>query len=77
MCHSRFSSAYQGEWDGWQGYLQGWHRGLWGDKFRTIEKIKKITSGSTPEVADIVDSVSTIYALNIWHVETKQNDEDK
>ena len=36
-----------------------------GDKFRTIEKIKKITSGSTPEVADIVDSVSTIYALNI------------
>ena len=28
-----------------------------GDKVHTVEKIKKITSGSTPEVADIVDAV--------------------
>ncbi len=28
-----------------------------GDKVRTIEKIRKITSGSTPEVADIIDHV--------------------
>ena len=28
-----------------------------GDKLHTVEKIKKVTSGSTPEVADIVDSV--------------------
>ena len=28
-----------------------------GDKQHTVEKIKKVTSGSTPEVADIVDSV--------------------
>ena len=28
-----------------------------GDKFHTVEKIKKVTSGSTPEVADIVNEV--------------------
>jgi UDP-N-acetyl-D-glucosamine/UDP-N-acetyl-D-galactosamine dehydrogenase len=28
-----------------------------GDKEHTVEKIKKVTSGSTPEVADIVDNV--------------------
>ena len=28
-----------------------------GDKLHTVEKIKKVTSGSTPEIADIVDSV--------------------
>ena len=28
-----------------------------GDKLHTVEKIKKVTSGSTPEVADIVDKV--------------------
>lgn len=28
-----------------------------GDKLRTVEHIKKVTSGSTPEVADVVDGV--------------------
>lgn len=28
-----------------------------GDKFHTVEQIRKVTSGSTPEVADIVDGV--------------------
>ena len=28
-----------------------------GDKLHTVEKIKKVTSGSTPEVADLVDQV--------------------
>lgn len=28
-----------------------------GDKVHTVEKIKKVTSGSTPEIADVVDSV--------------------
>ena len=28
-----------------------------GDKLHTVEKIKKVTSGSTPEIADLVDSV--------------------
>lgn len=28
-----------------------------GDKLHTVEKIKKVTSGSTPEIADIVDGV--------------------
>ena len=28
-----------------------------GDKLHTVDKIKKVTSGSTPEVADLVDSV--------------------
>ena len=30
-----------------------------GDKVNTLTKIKKITSGSTPEVADIVDALTT------------------
>ena len=28
-----------------------------GDKENTVEKIKKVTSGSTPEIADIVDNL--------------------
>ena len=28
-----------------------------GDKVHTVEKIKKVTSGSTPEIADLVDEV--------------------
>lgn len=28
-----------------------------GDKVHTVEKIRKVTSGSTPEIADVVDSV--------------------
>ena len=28
-----------------------------GDKLHTVEKIKKVTSGSTPEIADIVDGI--------------------
>lgn len=35
-----------------------------GDKVNTVEKILKITSGSTPEVADIVDSVYNAVLLN-------------
>ena len=35
-----------------------------GDKVHTVEKIQKITSGSTPEVAEIVDSVYNTVLLN-------------
>ena len=35
-----------------------------GDKVNTVEKILKITSGLTPEVADIVDSVYNAVLLN-------------
>jgi len=35
-----------------------------GDKEHTIEKIKKVTSGSTPEVADFVDSLYNSVLLN-------------
>lgn len=38
-----------------------------GDKVHTVEKILKITSGSTPEVADIVDSVYNTVLLNGTH----------
>lgn len=38
-----------------------------GDKEHTVEKIKKVTSGSTPEVADIVDSVYNTVLVNGTH----------
>ncbi|MGM9710374.1 MAG: nucleotide sugar dehydrogenase [Prevotella sp.] len=38
-----------------------------GDKEHTVEKIKKVTSGSTPEVADYVDSIYNSVLLNGTH----------
>jgi len=38
-----------------------------GDKEHTVEKIKKVTSGSTPEIADIVDSVYKSVLVNGTH----------
>lgn len=38
-----------------------------GDKVHTVEKIQKITSGSTPEVADIIDDVYNTVLLNGTH----------
>ena len=38
-----------------------------GDKLHTVEKILKVTSGSTPEVADYVDGVSIIF----WITESR------
>ena len=38
-----------------------------GDKLHTVEKIKKVTSGSTPEVADIVDLVYNSVLENGTH----------
>lgn len=38
-----------------------------GDKVHTVEKIKKITSGSSPEVADLVDSVYNAVLTNGTH----------
>ena len=38
-----------------------------GDKVHTVEKILKITSGSTPEVADIIDGVYNSVLLNGTH----------
>jgi UDP-N-acetyl-D-galactosamine dehydrogenase len=38
-----------------------------GDKVHTVEKIKKITSGSTPETADLVDRVYSSVLLNGTH----------
>lgn len=38
-----------------------------GDKVHTVEKIKKVTSGSTPEVADIVDRVYNSVLTNGTH----------
>lgn len=38
-----------------------------GDKEHTVEKIKKVTSGSTPEVADIVDGVYNSVLVNGTH----------
>ena len=38
-----------------------------GDRTHTVEKIKKVTSGSTPEVADIVDSVYNSVLVNGTH----------
>lgn len=38
-----------------------------GDKFHTVEKIKKVTSGSTPEIANIVDNVYNSVLVNGTH----------
>lgn len=38
-----------------------------GDKEHTVEKIKKVTSGSTPEIADIVDMVYNSVLTNGTH----------
>ncbi len=38
-----------------------------GDKVHTVEKIKKITSGSTPEIADLVDRVYASVLQNGTH----------
>lgn len=38
-----------------------------GDKEHTVEKIKKVTSGSTPEIANIVDSVYNSVLINGTH----------
>ena len=38
-----------------------------GDKLHTVEKIKKVTSGSTPEVADIVDNLYNSVLVNGTH----------
>ena len=38
-----------------------------GDKQHTVEKIKKVTSGSTPEIADYVDSVYNSVLINGTH----------
>ncbi len=38
-----------------------------GDKQHTVEKIKKVTSGSTPEIADYVDSVYNTVLINGTH----------
>lgn len=38
-----------------------------GDKLHTVEKIKKVTSGSTPEITDIVDAVYNSVLINGTH----------
>ena len=38
-----------------------------GDKLHTVEKIRKVTSGSTPEIADIVDGVYNSVLVNGTH----------
>ena len=38
-----------------------------GEKEHTVEKIKKVTSGSTPKIADIVDSVYNAVLINGTH----------
>ena len=38
-----------------------------GDKVHTVEKITKITSGSTPEIADLVDKVYSSVLINGTH----------
>jgi UDP-N-acetyl-D-galactosamine dehydrogenase len=38
-----------------------------GDKHHTVEKIRKVTSGSTPEVADIVDEIYNSVLVNGTH----------
>lgn len=38
-----------------------------GDKEHTVEKIKKVTSGSTPEIADIVDHIYKSVLINGTH----------
>ena len=41
-----------------------------GDKEHTVEKIKKVTSGSTPEIADLVDGVYNSVLVNGTHKAT-------
>lgn len=38
-----------------------------GDKLHTVEKIKKVTSGSTPEIADLIDNVYSSVLVNGTH----------
>ena len=38
-----------------------------GDKTHTVEKIRKVTSGSTPEVADLIDMVYNAVLINGTH----------
>lgn len=38
-----------------------------GDKLHTVEKIKKVTSGSTPEIADVIDKVYNSVLVNGTH----------
>ena len=38
-----------------------------GDKEHTVEKIRKVTSGSTPEIADLVDAVYNTVLVNGTH----------
>ncbi len=38
-----------------------------GDKLHTVEKIRKVTSGSTPEIADLVDGVYNSVLVNGTH----------
>ena len=38
-----------------------------GDKLHTVEKIKKVTSGSTPEIAETVDTVYNTVLINGTH----------
>lgn len=38
-----------------------------GDKEHTVEKIKKVTAGSTPEIADLVDAVYNAVLINGTH----------
>ncbi len=38
-----------------------------GDKLHTVEKIRKVTSGSTPKIADIVDNVYNSVLVNGTH----------
>ena len=45
-----------------------------GDKEHTVEKIKKVTSGSTPKIADIVDSVYNAVLINGTHKAPSQRD---
>lgn len=41
-----------------------------GDKLHTVEKIKKVTSGSTPEIADVVDNIYNSVLVNGTHKAT-------
>ena len=38
-----------------------------GDKLHTVEKIKKVTSGSTPDIADLIDNVYNSVLVNGTH----------
>ena len=38
-----------------------------GDKLHTVDKIKKVTSGSTPEIADIIDNIYNSVLINGTH----------